>query len=165
MNFEIEKVSNQRAVEVNTIENSMMNRTEEINTWMTKTHGFDLQQNIINQEFKTENTYALAQRFHTENIIWCGRQVNIIAITDKMTGKIVWKLGPDYDVSPELHEMGWIIGQHHAHMIPRGLPGEGNILVFDNGGWAGYGAPNPGSPTGYNNALRDFSRILENCTG
>jgi len=27
-------------------------------------------------------------------------------------------------------------------MIPRGLPGEGNILVFDNGGWAGYGSPN-----------------------
>jgi len=46
-------------------------------------------------------------------------------------------------------------------MIPRGLPGEGNILVFDNGGWAGYGAPNPGAPTGRNNALRDHSRILE----
>ena len=32
-------------------------------------------------------------------------------------------------------------------MIPRGLPGEGNILIYDNGGWAGYYAPNPGSPT------------------
>jgi hypothetical protein len=37
-------------------------------------------------------------------------------------------------------------------MIPRGLPGEGNILIFDNGGWAGYGSPNPGSPTGFRNA-------------
>jgi len=46
-------------------------------------------------------------------------------------------------------------------MIPRGLPGEGNILVFDNGGWAGYGAPNPGAPTGHHNALRDHSRIIE----
>ena len=46
-------------------------------------------------------------------------------------------------------------------MIPRGLPGEGNILIFDNGGWAGYGAPNPGSPTGFHNALRDYSRVLE----
>jgi len=46
-------------------------------------------------------------------------------------------------------------------MIPRGLPGEGNILLFDNGGWAGYGAPNPGAPTGYHNALRDSSRVLE----
>ena len=46
-------------------------------------------------------------------------------------------------------------------MIPQGLPGEGNILVFDNGGWAGYGAPNPGSPKGFNVALRDSSRVLE----
>jgi hypothetical protein len=57
--------------------------------------------------------------------------------------------------------MGWIIGQHHAHMIPKGLPGEGNILVFDNGGVAGYGNPNPGSPTGHNNASRDYSRVIE----
>ncbi len=101
------------------------------------------------------------QRFHPDNIIWDGRETNIIAIIDKKTGKIVWKLGPDYDTSVELRKMGWIIGQHHAHMIPRGLPGEGNILVFDNGGWAGYGSPNPGSPTGIKSALRDYSRVLE----
>ena len=64
-------------------------------------------------------------------------------------------------VTSALRELGWIIGQHHAHMIPRGLPGEGNILVFDNGGWAGYGAPNPGAPTGFMNAQRDYSRVLE----
>lgn len=46
-------------------------------------------------------------------------------------------------------------------MIPRGLPGEGNILIYDNGGWAGYYAPNPGSPTGIRGALRDYSRVLE----
>jgi hypothetical protein len=46
-------------------------------------------------------------------------------------------------------------------MIPRGLPGEGNILIFDNGGSAGFGTPNPGSPTGVNNALRNYSRVLE----
>jgi hypothetical protein len=101
------------------------------------------------------------ERFHPDNIIWDGRQTNIIAITGKKTGKIVWQIGPDYHSSPELRELGWIIGQHHAHMIPRGLPGEGNILVFDNGGWAGYGPSNPGAPTGHNNALRDHSRVLE----
>ena len=100
-------------------------------------------------------------RFHPENIIWDGRETNIIAIIDKQSGKIVWQVGPDYDCSRELKDLGWIIGQHHAHMIPRGLPGEGNILVFDNGGWAGYGPPNPGSPTGFQNALRDYSRVLE----
>jgi len=101
------------------------------------------------------------ERFHPDNIIWDGRNTNIIAIIDKSTGNLVWKIGPDYNVSPELKKIGWIIGQHHAHMIPRGLPGEGNILVFDNGGWAGYGAPNPGALKGVDFALRDFSRVLE----
>lgn len=101
------------------------------------------------------------QRFHPNNIIWDGRATNIIAVISRETGKIVWQIGPDYNQTRELREMGWIIGQHHAHMIPRGLPGEGNILVFDNGGWAGYGAPNPGSRTGVNNALRDYSRVIE----
>lgn len=100
-------------------------------------------------------------RFNPDNIICDGRQTNIIAIIDKKTGKIVWQIGPDYDTSPALKKLGWIIGQHHAHIIPRGLPGEGNILVYDNGGTAGYGIPNPGSPTGVNNALRDYSRVLE----
>jgi hypothetical protein len=100
-------------------------------------------------------------RFHPDNIIWDSRNANIIAIIDRKTGAIVWKTGPDYSASEKLRKMGWIIGQHHAHMIPRGLPGEGNILVFDNGGQAGYGAPNPGSPNGVGNALRDHSRVLE----
>ncbi|WP_031513797.1 aryl-sulfate sulfotransferase [Desulfofalx alkaliphila] len=101
------------------------------------------------------------ERFHPDNIIWDSRETNIVAIICKKTGKIVWKIGPDYDTSPQLKELGWIIGPHHAHMIPRGLPGEGNILIFDNGGWAGYGAPHPSSPTGRKVALRDYSRVLE----
>ncbi|MEE8472652.1 MAG: aryl-sulfate sulfotransferase [Dehalococcoidia bacterium] len=101
------------------------------------------------------------QRFHPDNIIWGGRETNIMAITDKRTGGIAWRVGPDYTADPALRSLGQIIGQHHPHMVPRGLPGEGNILVFDNGGWAGYGAPNPGAPTGNRNALRDFSRVLE----
>lgn len=100
-------------------------------------------------------------RFHPDNIIFDGRQTNITAIIDKQSGKIVWQIGPDYSLTPELRKLGWIIGQHHAHMIPRGLPGEGNILIFDNGGFAGYGAPNPGAVTGHNNAQRDYSRVIE----
>ncbi|OGO30369.1 MAG: thioredoxin [Chloroflexi bacterium RBG_16_56_11] len=100
-------------------------------------------------------------RFHPDNIIWDGRQTNIIAIIDRGTGKIVWQLGPDFTATEALRKIGQIIGQHHAHLIPRGLPGEGNILVFDNGGWAGYGAPNPGAPSGIDNARRDYSRVLE----
>jgi len=101
------------------------------------------------------------ERFHPDNIIWDGRQTNITAIIDRKTGKIVWRLGPDYNATEELRKIGWIIGQHHAHLIPRGLPGEGNLLLFDNGGQAGYGAPNPGAPTGVGYARRDNSRVLE----
>lgn len=100
------------------------------------------------------------ERFHPDNIIWDARESNIIAIIDKQTGKIVWKLGPDYSGAKAKH-LGWIIGQHHAHIIPKGLPGEGNLLVFDNGGWAGYGLPNPASSYGQKNAVRDHSRVLE----
>lgn len=99
-------------------------------------------------------------RFHPDNIIADGRETNIIFIIDKATGRVVWKVGPYYDYTPE-KDLGWIIGQHHAHMISRGLPGEGNILVYDNGGWAGYGSCHPGSPNGTKNALRDYSRVLE----
>lgn len=100
------------------------------------------------------------ERFNPNNIIIDGRNTNIIAIISRETGKLVWKLGPDYSTG-KAKEIGQIIGQHHAHMIPQGLPGAGNILLFDNGGWAGYGIPNPNSPTGVFNATRDHTRILE----
>ena len=100
------------------------------------------------------------ERFHPDNIIIDGRQTNIIAIIDKKTGKFVWQLGPDYSRG-KAKEIGQIIGQHHAHMIPKGLPGAGNILMFDNGGFAGYGVPNPSSPDGTGVAHRDYSRVIE----
>ncbi len=101
------------------------------------------------------------ERFHPDNIIFDARNSNILAIISKKTGEIVWRVGPDFTATPELRKLGQIIGQHHLHMIPKGLPGEGNLLVFDNGGEGGYGAPNPTSITGVNNAHRDYSRVLE----
>jgi hypothetical protein len=101
------------------------------------------------------------KRFHPDNVICDGRQTNIVMIIDRKTGKIVWKLGPYFTATKALRTMGQIIGQHHAHLIPRGLPCEGNILLFDNGGAAGYGPRNPTSPSGVDNAKRDFSRVLE----
>jgi hypothetical protein len=100
-------------------------------------------------------------RFHPDNVLWGAREANLIVIVDKQTGKVVWRLGPDYDDGPALQKLGWIIGQHHPHIIPAGLPGAGNLLVYDNGGWAGYGRPHPLAPAGNNVALRDHSRVLE----
>ena len=101
------------------------------------------------------------ERFNPENIIWDARESNILAIISKETGKIVWKIGPDFTATKELRAMGQIIGQHHVHMIPKGLPGEGNILIFDNGGWAGYGVPDRTSKDGTKTDKRDHSRVLE----
>ena len=101
------------------------------------------------------------ERFKPDNIIWDAREANILAIIDKETGKIVWKLGPDFTETKEMRRIGQIIGQHHVHMIPKGLPGEGNILIFDNGGWAGYGVPDRMSVDGTKVDIRDHSRILE----
>ena len=100
------------------------------------------------------------ERFHPDNIITDDRGT-MIYIISKKTGDIVWKIGPDFSMDPLLQALGCIIGPHHAHIIPKGLPGAGNILVFDNGGGAGFGDPNPGSPDGTWNALRDHSRVLE----
>ncbi|MDR1885437.1 MAG: aryl-sulfate sulfotransferase [Synergistaceae bacterium] len=101
------------------------------------------------------------ERFHPDNIIWDARNANILAITSKATGRVVWRIGPDFRENEPVSRLGWIIGQHHLHMIPRGLPGEGNLLVFDNGGWGGYGAPGGTSKLGQNNMHRDHSRVIE----
>ena len=101
------------------------------------------------------------ERFHPDNLIIDARNANILAIISKETGDIVWRVGPDFNENEATKKLGWIIGQHHLHLIPKGLPGEGNLLVFDNGGEGGYGTPNPGSLTGVNNARRDYSRVLE----
>ena len=100
------------------------------------------------------------ERFHPDNIITDDRGTMVFIIS-KQTGQIVWKIGPEYTATSALRDLEPLIGPHHAHIIPKGLPGEGNILVFDNGGAAGFGPPNPGSPTGAWNALRDYSRVLE----
>ncbi len=100
-------------------------------------------------------------RFNPENVIFSSRESNILAVVEKKSGNIIWKVGPEYVETESLRNLGQIVGPHHFHMIPKGLPGEGNMMVYDNGGWAGYGAPNPGSATGRQNALRDYSRILE----
>jgi Arylsulfotransferase (ASST) len=87
--------------------------------------------------------------FHPDNIIVSFRKANIVAIIDKSTGHVVWRLGPYFDEqSGDQHQrilrhnlprpVDQISGQHNPHIIPKGLPGAGNLLVFDNQGGAGY---------------------------
>jgi hypothetical protein len=117
-------------------------------------------------------------RFHPENIIFDSRtsgMIGIIARVDHPKGDfvkddIVWRVGPDYMTGPEFR-LGQIIGPHAAHMIPKNLPGAGNIIVFDNGGWSTYGSPAKGcmweledgtiTKGMWPSLLRDYSRVIE----
>jgi hypothetical protein len=99
-------------------------------------------------------------RFHPDNIILDSRQAGLLAIVDHETKKIVWRAGPYYRDGDD-KKLGWMIGIHHTHMIPKGLPGAGNIMVFDNGGSSGYGPPTDSAPDGYMVMRRDYSRVVE----
>jgi len=100
------------------------------------------------------------KRFAPNNIIISSRQASLIAIVAR-DGSIVWQLGPDYSASPELRAIRQVIGQHHVHVIPKGLPGAGNVMVFDNGGASGYGRPSPVALNGQDIFARPSSRVLE----
>lgn len=86
------------------------------------------------------------KRFDPENLLFDSRDANFIAIVDKKTGKIAWRLGPHFPAISEDQQkarkvprpVDQISGQHDAHIIPSGLPGAGNLLVFDNQGPAGF---------------------------
>lgn len=99
-------------------------------------------------------------RFAPNNVIISSREANLVAIVAR-DGKVVWRLGPDFLESEATRAIGQIIGQHQPHLIPTGLPGAGNLLVFDNGGAAGYGEPSGIAPNGVGIYARPSSRILE----
>ena len=96
------------------------------------------------------------KRFDPQNIMVGARAANFIAIIDHQTGKVVWRVGPDMGTGQPGEKIGQIVGQHFPHMIPYGLPGAGNILLFDNGGQSGYGGAK-----GYPKYSRNYTRILE----
>jgi hypothetical protein len=100
------------------------------------------------------------KRFAPNNVIISSRQGSFVAIVAR-DGSIAWRLGPDFSQSRELRAIRQIIGQHHPHIIPKGLPGAGNLLVFDNGGSSGYGFANPIAPDGTGAFARAGSRVLE----
>ncbi len=103
------------------------------------------------------------ERFHPDNLMIDSREANFVAIIEKTTGKVVWRLGPDlpgsYDFSkkrfsgPVPRPIDSISGLHDAHIISKGLAGAGNLLIFDNQGIGGF-------PPVYLN-LFSGSRVIE----
>ncbi|MCW2562747.1 MAG: putative enzyme repeat [Mycobacterium sp.] len=102
--------------------------------------------------------------FQPDNILISSRKANIVALIERSSGRIVWRLGPYFEAEPGAEHqrinrhslprpLDQISGQHNPHFIADGLPGEGNLLVFDNQGGAGY----PPAPLG----IYAGSRVLE----
>jgi hypothetical protein len=75
------------------------------------------------------------------NVLCDGRYTDSALIVDRESGKVLWRWGNvaylDEETQTIEHKnvrdpytMG---GPHAAHLIPEGLPGEGNMLIYDNG--------------------------------
>ncbi|MDC0357559.1 arylsulfotransferase family protein [Oligoflexia bacterium] len=64
-------------------------------------------------------------RFKPGNLMVLLRSWWAAMIIDRTNSKVVWSYSGDYK--------GGLSGGHEAHMIEKGLPGAGNILIFDNG--------------------------------
>jgi hypothetical protein len=91
------------------------------------------------------------KRFAPANIMINSRNANVVAIIDKTSGHIVWRLGPDLPplvsgdpiahtppAPPPGSPVNQFLGAHDAYLIPKGLPGAGNLLMFDNQGSSGF---------------------------
>ncbi len=64
-------------------------------------------------------------RFRPGNILQSLRQLDTISIIERTSGQVVWSYTGNY--------RGGLSGQHEPHLIEKGLPGAGHILIFDNG--------------------------------
>ncbi len=65
------------------------------------------------------------ERFKPGNILVNARNIDTMYIVDRQTKKVVWEGTHNYK--------GGMAHSHEPEMIEKGLPGAGNILIFDNG--------------------------------
>jgi len=63
-------------------------------------------------------------RFRPGNILLNARNINMMYIIDKQSGDVVWE--------GTHHYKGGMAHSHEPEMIKKGLPGAGNIILFDN---------------------------------
>jgi hypothetical protein len=64
------------------------------------------------------------ERFNPNNIIVTSRTLSCVFIIDYNTKHIVWKIFGSRD--------SLFLLPHYGHIIPRGLKGEGNLLIVNN---------------------------------
>lgn len=64
------------------------------------------------------------ERFRPGNILLNTRNIDMMYIIDKQSGEVVWEATHHY--------RGGMAHSHEPEMIEKGLPGAGNIILFDN---------------------------------
>ena len=65
------------------------------------------------------------QRFKPGNVMISPRGLDTVYLIDRDSSQVVWEYSGDY--------FGGLSGQHEPHMIEKGAPGAGNVLIYDNG--------------------------------
>jgi len=65
------------------------------------------------------------ERFKPGNVMISPRSLDTVYIIARDTKEVAWEYSGDY--------RGGLSGQHEPYMIPKGMPGAGNVLIFDNG--------------------------------
>ena len=65
------------------------------------------------------------ERFKPGNVMISPRNLDTVYLIDRDSGEVIWEYTGDY--------FGGLSGQHEPYMIEKGVPGAGNILIFDNG--------------------------------
>jgi len=74
------------------------------------------------------------------NIVSSSRHLDCAFIIDRKSGDVIWRWGNVAYLDKEtgqiehrdIRDMKTMGGPHDAHIIAEGLPGEGNILIYDN---------------------------------
>ena len=97
-----------------------INRFSPLNAAVDWTHGNTIAPLPANKYFDAGD-----KRFKPGNLIYNPRNLDMVCIIDKETGKVVWTYSGKY--------LGGVAHPHDTTMIPKGYPGEGNILIYDNG--------------------------------
>ena len=79
----------------------------------------------INTVFPLPENHLFDSRFRPGNLLGLPRNFWMFFIVDRKTGEIVWEYTG--------RGRGDLMAPHEANMIPKGMPGAGNIIFFDNG--------------------------------
>lgn len=71
------------------------------------------------------------ERFKPGNIVYNARNMDQFFVISKETGEVVWESPREFTT-----KLGGFALGHEPYMIPKGIPGEGNFMFFDNGNGA-----------------------------